>query len=394
MNLKSNLQKVLALLIALVLVAPFSILAQDGENLVENGSFEQANTKKLRSSGGIENADGWFSPTGNKADLFASDAKMDDVQTPANMYGTEEPKEGFNYAGIIAYSYREKENRTYITTELTTSLKKGMRYQVQFYASLSELSKYASNKIGVHFSKKVPGTSQKVPAMIMDTHIQHPKEEVFTGMYGWDLVCGEYVATGKEKFLTIGNFTNEQDVVVDRVRKPRDVRGTQIIAAYYYIDDVSVKLLGPDEKCNCNYPDEAVTKTLTLYQRAPEISLNMSPSDKIKEYSIYYASGRYDLRTDGNTAIDNIIEILKENPSLNIQIIGHADESEAMNASSQDISSKRANYIQSILVEEGIAANRIDVKDDKDRSPSKYISGDDTEELKHAKNRRVTFKTY
>lgn len=376
------------------LLFSFSSLAQDGENLVKNGSFEKAQNKKIRKVGDIELAENWFSPTGSKADIFAAEAKTPEVQTPSNIYGTEEPKDGYNYAGIIAYSYREKENRSYLTTELSTPLKKGMRYQVQFYASLAELSKYSSNRIGAHFSKKAPGSSQKVPAMILDTDVEHPKQEAFDGLFGWDLVCGEFTAKGGEKFMTIGNFTNDGESINDRVRKPRDVKGTQIIAAYYYIDDVSVRLLGPDEQCNCNYPDEADVKTMTLYQRSPEIAKDMTPAQKLTEYNVYYAAGRYDVKRDGQQTIDRILELLKANPDLNIQIIGHADSQETANGATQDISSKRANYIMDILMEEGIAKNRIDVKDDSDRTPSQYIKDGDEDNLKSAKNRRVSFKAF
>lgn len=393
MKLRKRLNNKFYYVIPALLIS-FSVFSQDGDNLVDNGSFEKANGKKIRRIGEIQQASGWNSTTGNRADLFSVDANSPEVQTPDNVYGSEEPKDGSNYAGIIAYSYREKENRTYLTTELNTPLKKGMRYKVQFYASLAELSKYSTNKLGAHFSRRDPSTTQRVPGLSLETHVEHPKGEAFDALYGWDLVCGEYVADGKEKFLTIGNFTNENDLTIDRVRKPRNVRGTQIIAAYYYIDDVSVRLLGPDEKCNCNYPDEAVSESSTMYQRAPVISQHMTPAQILEEHNIYYQSGRYDIRSQGERTIDKIIELLEANPSLNIQIIGHADGFETSNAGMQDISFKRANYIESILLEEGISRSRIDVKDDKDRTPSQYISTEDDDSLRSAKNRRVSFKTF
>lgn len=376
-----------------ILLLTLSVVAQEGENLVPNPSFENAKNGKIRRIGDITRAADWVSASGNRADLFSADAKMPDVMTPDNVYGTEEPKNGINYAGIIAYSYREKENRTYLQAPLNSTLKKGMRYKVQFYASLAELAKYSSNRLGAVFSKRPIGTDDKVPAIIMDkTNIEHPKKKLIDGMYGWELICGEYVAEGKEKYITIGNFSNETDIETERNRKPRNIRGQQIIAAYYYIDDISVQLLGPDEECNCNYPDEAKTQTYTLYQRSPQITKDMSPAESIEEYHIYFGTGRYDVRKDGEQTLEKIVSLLKENPSLSIQITGHSDDEEADSPEDKIVSQKRAEWIKELIGKEGIDSSRLITKDVDNDSPSKYITDEDTDNLKAAKNRRVSFK--
>ncbi|PWH86091.1 OmpA family protein [Brumimicrobium oceani] len=372
-------------------ILSFSTIAQEAENLVVNPSFEDAQSRKIRRIGDIDKAEGWSSATGNRADLYSSDAGAPDVLTPDNIYGREDAKSGSNYAGIIAYSYREKENRTYLTAQLSTSLKKGMRYKVQFYASLAELSKYSANRLGAHISRKGIGTDDKIPAIIAETHIEHPKKEVFDGMYGWDLVCGEYVATGKEKYITIGNFSEDGDIVNGRARKPRDMSGKQIIAAYYYIDDVSVQLLGPNETCNCDYGDEAQQVASTVYQRSPEITKDMSLSQKVNQYNIYYAGGRYDVKVDGEKTLEVLTTMMKENTDLKIQISGHTDATEAASATDNVLSMRRAEYVKKLLEERGVAGERLIIEDLKDGKDSIYISESDDDTLRDAKNRRVTF---
>lgn len=383
-----NMRKKHLLLTLPIWMLTFSVFAQEGENMVDNGSFEEAKNKKLRRTGDVDRAEGWVSPTGNTADLFSAEASMPDVMTPENVYGKEDPKDGINYAGIITFSYREKEDRTYLTAKLNTPMKKGMRYKVEFYASLAELSKYAANKLGAHFSKRAPGTDDKVPALIMETHVMHPKEEMFDGMYGWDLVCGEYRAEGGEKYLTIGNFTSDNDVKNERNRKPRDVRGKQIIASYYYIDDISVQLLGPNEQCNCNYADEAQIEVSTVYQRSPEINNEMTIEEKVAEFGVYYASGRYDIKVAGDKTLDKLANMLDDNPSVKIQLTGHMDDEEAESSKHSDISLKRAEYVRSMMVNKGIDASRFVIEDVKNNEPSKYIEEDDEDKLKSAKNRR------
>lgn len=185
-----------------ILGLTFGVLAQDAENLVPNGSFEQI-SGKLRRLGGIEAAEGWVSPTGVGADLFSESSNTPDIQVPMNFYGKEDAVDGTNYAGIVAYSYGDKMPRSYITSKLSTPMKKGMRYKVTFRASLAELSKYSSNKLGAHISKKPFETKEKVPALIEEPHILHPQEIIFNAMYGWEIVCGEYVAEGGERYLSL-----------------------------------------------------------------------------------------------------------------------------------------------------------------------------------------------
>lgn len=369
----------------------FSISAQVAENLVENGDFSNI-SGKLRRTGYISMAEGWSSPTGISADLFSAQGKMPDIMVPENIYGKEDAHAGDSYAGIVAYSYNDKEKRQYITTKLKTPMKKGMRYKVYFYASLSELSKYSSNRLGAHFSKKDYSTSEKVPAMILDTHIEHPNQEIFTGMYGWDLVCGEYVAKGGEKYITIGNFYPNDQVGNERNKKPREIKGTQMVAAYYYIDDVNVELLDEYAECDCPYGDEAEKVSATLYQRTPSINDKMTAKQKVEAHDIYYLSGRYDITMAGDNALNTIAEIMKENAGLTVKIIGHTDANEAGNAELQGVSLKRAEFIRSQMVGKGIDASRFTIVDAKNTISSPYTDANDEENVALAKNRRVTFE--
>ena len=137
----------------LILIIPllFSVIifAQEDENLVSNPSFESMDGK-LKKLKQINVAKYWDSPTALKADLF-SKKKDAPVSAPINIYGKEHPKDGDNYAGILMYSYNNKSPRTYVQTQLVNPLTAGLDYCVKFNISLSDLSKYAVNNIGLHF---------------------------------------------------------------------------------------------------------------------------------------------------------------------------------------------------------------------------------------------------
>ena len=134
---------------------------------------------------------------------------METILTGGNIYGKEDPKHGQNYAGIVGYSYNDKVPRSYLTTTLSKPLVKGLKYCFSMHINLAEASKYASNQIGAHFSKKGLESEDK-KALINASHILHSQKKIVNAMYGWEKICGTYIAEGGEKYITIGNFsTNE-----------------------------------------------------------------------------------------------------------------------------------------------------------------------------------------
>ena len=368
----------------------FGVVAQDAVNLVPNGSFEQI-SGKIRRLGGIEAAEGWVSPTGVASDLYSESSKTPDIQVPMNFYGKEDAVDGSNYAGIVVYSYGDKMPRSYITSILSTPMKKGMRYKVTFRASLAELSKYSSNKLAAHISKKPFETKEKVPALIEESHILHPQEIIFNAMYGWEMVCGEYIAEGGERYITIGNFTPNDQVKDEKNKKPREMKGNQVIAGYYYIDDVGVYLLGPDEMCDCGYSDDAENVVTTVYQRSVTITDKMTLADKISAQNVFYAKGKYDITLSGDETLNLIAKWMSENPEATITVSGHSDMEEAESEEYSDISMKRAEYIRSLLVNKDVDVNRIKIADAKNNTKAPFAEEGDDDQLKNAKERRVSF---
>jgi len=138
----------------LIFFIAFGIYAQD-DNFIENGSFESTKGR-LKGLGGIDVSEGWFSPTSAKADIFNNDNKILEITTGGNKFGKKDPKNGDKYAGIVAFSYGDKLQRSYISKELKYPMQKGMKYCVTMYVSLAELSKYASNQLAFQFTNKLP----------------------------------------------------------------------------------------------------------------------------------------------------------------------------------------------------------------------------------------------
>lgn len=373
---------------------PMVTVAQSKENLIDNGGFESL-ASKPKKLGQIDLATGWKSPTGVRADLFTGGSKVHQIATPENQYGKETPKEGDNYVGIMAYSYANKLPRSYVSTKLKTALKKDVRYCVSFYVSLSESSKYSANQLGANISKKEFGTDQKVH-LIDQTQILHPDNKVFNATYNWERVCGTFKAEGGEKFITIGNFTKDENTKYETNKKPKDSKITQIIGAYYYIDDVVVTMLDSGDDCNCYDVDKDVNEqSTTIYMKQVADNEKMSPKDRIEKQEIYFAFGKTTFTPQATAALDIIVKVMKENPSMNLLVSGNNNEEEDKLAEKKDyyadMDTKRNQVVKEYLISKGIDASRLKSESKGSSNPSSDVKESDDDDLKLAKNRRVTF---
>lgn len=367
---------------------------QDSENLISNGSFESTD-KEPKKVGSIANAVGWYSPTGVLADLFTPNRKYPEIDAPLNYVGSEDAKDGTNYAGIVAFSYGDKMQRSYLSTKLNVPLKKGTKYCVEFYVSMAEGSKYASNQIGMNINKKAFGTEEKI-TIIDKTHVLHTDNKIFNGMYNWERVCGMYEAEGGEKYITIGNFTSNEDTKNERNKIKTDLKVEQVIAAYYYIDNVSIRLIDEDHPCDCAPIDETEGYSKTIYQKVPKINDDMTPAQKVEAQSLYFSFGSSSISQLGTDALDAIVAVMKANPEMKLQIKGFSDvtedEASADKAVFTGMDGKRVNSVMLYLMEKGIAEARLISSPQGSTETSADILESDEDDIKQAKNRRVEFK--
>jgi len=368
--------------------------AQDAENLVPNGSFESTD-KDPKKLGSIESAIGWYSPTGARADLFVPSKKVPEIDVPLNIYGKEDAKDGSNYAGIVAFSYGDKLPRTYLSAKLSVPMKKGTKYCVQFNLSLAEGSKYSSNQIGMNIGKKAFGTEDKT-SIIDNANILHPSNKIFNAAYNWEQVCETYEAEGGEKFITIGNFSKNEDTKNERNKKLTDIKVDQIIAAYYYIDNVSITLIDDKHVCNCAAEEDDSKYSKTIFQRVAKTNDKMNASQIVEAQGIYFGFGKNYLSTAAEEALNVIAEKMKATPEMKLQVKGFSDvlEDEAGIEKSDyaGMDSKRVNAVILYLTEKGIEENRLIGSPQGSLDKSAEIIETDEDDIKQAKNRRVEFK--
>ena len=370
----------------------FSIILtySQSTNLVENGSFEVIKGK-VKGLGCIEASDEWKNVTTSKADLFVKENKNLFVLTSGNTYGKEDPKEGDNYVGLVVYSPKDKIARNYITSPLAQPMLKGKKYCISMYISLAEGSKFATNQLGINFNKKQLKQDDN-KNLIDKTSILHAQLKIVSATYGWEKICGNYIAEGGEEFITIGNFTATDKTKTEKAIKIKDYKGVLSDFAYYFVDDISVVMVDQKTACDCG-PNE--DKKDTYYHKMIMLEEKMTPNERIEAHTAFFPFGKYELQETNRSTIDAVIREMKANPTFIVELFGHLDVNEAELASKKplfaDLANRRIREVMKYMIENGVDVKRLISTPKDEKEPNEEILDDDDEDLKLAKNRRVMF---
>lgn len=239
------------LLICCLLVSSTNLIAQ---NLVPNGSFEQYKDcpHSYTELGETFDIEEWYSPTRGTPDYFNKCSKFN-VNVPNNFMGYMYAKTGNAYVGLLLAEKPERvtngskayNEREYLLNMLSEPLKSGNQYEIKLYYSIAPHSTYAVNSLGVSISNKRPKGNRVIsafPQVEIDT-----ATKCFTKAI-WIELCDTIVARGGEKYITIGNFRDDYGMkyfLLSDTDIRRSVREDMAINryAYYWIDEVSVKLV-------------------------------------------------------------------------------------------------------------------------------------------------------
>ena len=102
--------------------------------------------------------------------------------------------------------------------------------------------------------------------------------------------------------------------------------------------------------------------------------------------NIYFAVNKYDLLPESTADLDLLVNFLKQNPRLHIEISGHTDHT-GNPQNNQTLSENRAISVKNYLQQQGLQANRITTRG---YGASKPIATNDTEAGRRL-NRRTAF---
>jgi OmpA-OmpF porin, OOP family len=197
---------------------------------------------------------GWFNPTNpadnenivhfSSPDYFNSCYQSPGVlfDTPVNEIGEQQVRTGNAYTGIlIGFGYNnstpEDEYREYIENQLTTPLKPGKKYCVEFYVSLAgKRCNYSQDKIGAYFSSDSLLDVGSEYALLATPQVENEEFNFISDTTNWIKISGTFTAIGGERYITIGNFRKQHATNYFYLGyAPNEPNWV-----YYYIDDVSV----------------------------------------------------------------------------------------------------------------------------------------------------------
>lgn len=118
-------------------------------------------------------------------------------------------------------------------------------------------------------------------------------------------------------------------------------------------------------------------------------TIDLQPIEKKKAivmHNLYFASFQTTILPESEAALQEVYEMLKDNPELRIRFIGHTDDV-GTNSDNQKLSEGRANSVRQEMMNRGIDPTRIEAEG---RGESEPIVPNTSDENR-AKNRRVEF---
>lgn len=104
--------------------------------------------------------------------------------------------------------------------------------------------------------------------------------------------------------------------------------------------------------------------------------------------NIYYDLDKAEIRADAALELNKLVQILKDNPSIRIELSSHTDD-RSSDAYNQDLSQRRAQSAVDYIVSQGIAEDRLVAKG---YGESQLIVKNAKTEEEHQTNRRTEFK--
>ena len=338
--------------------------------------------------------------TGTCCDIEKASARPAKASAPCNKHGYQEVADGDFYAGFRAFvKSNTKLKRSYLEIELLEELEENQMYCVSFDVSLSDLSKYAVNNIGALLTEQKVDSRKDGP-LNMEPSVYSKNNPIIKDQIGWETICGMYLSAGGEQYLTIGAFGADVNMGTEKLKAnyndPAECptclssQAMQISDAYYFIDNVKVEPIEAISQCKCGAANERNMDL--IYSRTVNLPENASAEKRIASASIYYAYLKSSPVGVGSRTVEELATILLENPDINISILGHCDDGEAIEGEGNRryfmLGKQRAEEVRDLLVEQGISANRLSVVDKGNSDPASTKAS----EISMAKNRRVEFK--
>jgi hypothetical protein len=186
-----------------------------------------------------------------------------------------------------------------MTVELIEPLGSNVEYHFTFHVSRMDSCWYATKNIGAYFSPNVPNAT--LPDLLnVAPQVEYGGTSFLIDNNGWTRIDGIFTANGGEKYLTIGNFDNDENTDSLFVSGGGVFRPNQpdfYKTAYYYIDEVS--LIPDSVYLDVGEIDERETP-MNIYPNPASKLLAIEYANFIQSISVFDMFGRLVMQTDGS----------------------------------------------------------------------------------------------
>ncbi len=213
------------------------------QNLVPNGDFEQYWVCP-NGAGNLLNPPifpltnpyspkFWYDPNISTSDYFNTCSTLPaETGVPYNSFGFQLPHSGNAYCGFNGIATCPEWCAEYIATPLNETLIAGQTYCLSFWIVNTDSACWVNNGLGACFSSDSIHFDDYLVENLPNGNILF--DEIITDTSNWTLFSGMYEASGGEKFLSIGNFS---DGNFDTLHI---CNSSVWNLSYYFIDDVSL----------------------------------------------------------------------------------------------------------------------------------------------------------
>jgi len=217
------------------------ILAQEGDNLVSNNSFE---SKVYCPQGFTRSIDkfpiaSWYSPNRATPDLYSTCNYLE-FAASGSFASYLKAQDGKNFAGLILGGPNGGDYREYLSTQLKEKLRAGAFYDVVFYLRVAPKSKFAVDSISVAFTNDSLKYTHDRAIELSDAIFISISNASNRQANGWEKIQFQYEAVGDEYFFSVGNFSMSGHLpftlLYEGPLKEPALGGT----AYYYVDNFSI----------------------------------------------------------------------------------------------------------------------------------------------------------
>ena len=304
----------------------------------------------------------WRSPTAASPDVYHDKIAVPAYWKEKGFYQLK-PKEGKSMVGITLFGCNlgKLHCREYVSVPLKDSLVIGQQYHLSFWLA-PMVTGVQVKHIHVAFDSE---NNQVIDDRLLELKPLYQLDIDYHA--GWQKLTLQFHAETEARYLTIGNFKNDQDTPIDLTRQEN-----QHPFGYYYLDEVVLRKVPP------------------ILDREPieqYDSLELNTQAAIEIRNIYFDFDESTLLPGSYQELNKLLVLLKSHPDMHIRISGHTDQIGTAEYN-QLLSVKRARAVADFLVRHYIQLDRLEVKGYGFDQPVAA----NTDESGRQKNRRVVFE--